>query len=185
MHPSGDPTAEVHPRSERTWAARDVAAAVSDAPGTVTEFLEALTGERVDAAVIAQGVLGASPDNRFALAAGADLVRRSVLLEGRETGLAYIYAETVLAPSRLPVAVVRRLETSRDPIGRVLVDHGVRMRRQPIVGPSPWPGDERAPRPKDAVCFRLYRIIVADEAAIEVAEWFLRPVAEALVAPRR
>lgn len=162
--------------------AAELAAAVRGLPGTVTEYLEALAGEPVDAEVMSQRHARAPAENVFGLAAGAGLVRRTALLKGRSSGRAFVYAGSTMAVERLPAAVLRRLEASREPIGRVLVDQGLQLTREPVGGPpDPSPEGARVVAALGGcVLSRRYRIVVGEEIAIDVSEWFLRAAGEAL-----
>jgi chorismate-pyruvate lyase len=161
----------------------EVRAALSRSRGTVTEFLETLAGERIDADVVSQRAEPAGHDNPLGLGPDAGLLlRRAVLLIGRTSGRPFVYAESTIALGRLPEGVRHRLEQSRDPIGRVLLDHHLRIRREPLAGPlvAPSIGGEIASLVRGASLSRRYRIRIADEPAIVVSEWFLGAVTEAL-----
>jgi chorismate lyase len=164
--------------------AAELAAAVEVLPGTVTEFLEVLAGEVVDAEVLSQHHAPAPADNAFALAAGAELVLRSVLLTGRDSGRPFVYARSTIAAERVPVPVLRRLEQTSEPLGRVLADHGVATRRDPVPGPPvPSPDGERVMGELGgAAVARRYRIACEGTVAIDVSEWFLRVTCDALLA---
>ncbi len=157
-----------------------LAAALRQGTGTVTEFLEQVAGEPIDAEVRAQRAGPARWDNPLGLGAGAELLHRSVLLVGRATGRGYAYAESVIAAARIPVSVRWCLEYSREPIGRVLRDHGVPVRRQPLPGPvAAEDADEAiAILLAQAPLVRRYRIIIGPHPAFAVNEWFLQAVAE-------
>lgn len=131
-----------------------------------------------------QRVDRAEPGHPLGLDVDEELVVRAVLLRGRRTGLAYVYAESSIAPARLPATVRRRLEQSRDPIGRILDDHRLTVERQPLPGAaSPTEADRVvAALLAEAPVSRRYRILVAGRPAFAVDEWFLPP-AEALVHP--
>jgi chorismate lyase len=164
--------------------AAELAAAVRVLPGTVTEFLEVLAGESVDAEVLSQRHVPASADNAFGLAPGADLLTRSVLLTGRVSGRPFVYARSTMATERLPVTVLRRLQETSEPLGRVLVDHGVSTKREPVPEPpAPSPdGDRVVGELGGAALSRRYRIACEGTVAIDVSEWFLRVTCDALVA---
>ena len=151
--------------------------------GTVTEFLEVLAGEAVDAEVLSQRRTRAPADNVFGLAADAELVSRSVLLTGRDSGRPFVYACSTLATERLPAAVLRRLEGTREPLGRVLVDQGIATRREPVAGPpTPLPdGDRLVGELGGAAVARRYRIACDGTVAIDISEWFLRVTCDPLL----
>lgn len=122
--------------------------------------------------------------NPLGLGAGEELLERAVLLRGCRSGRAYVYAESAIAPARLPPAVRRQLEQSRDPIGRVLVDHRVAVRRELLPGPATAnrAGTSLGRLLAGAPLSRRYRILLETGPAFAVDEWFLPPAADALLA---
>jgi chorismate-pyruvate lyase len=152
--------------------------ALQRAKGTVTEFLEYLAGEPIDADILSQNSGPAGNDNSLGLKSEAELVRRIVLLTGRISGRRFVYAETAIAVERLPASARRRLESSRDPIGRVLTKHHLEVRREPLPGPVVATGN--TPRIIDlldrAAHSRRYRITLGSGPAIVVSEWFLQTI---------
>jgi chorismate-pyruvate lyase len=160
----------------------DLAAVLARHRGTVTEFLEHVAGEPVDADIVSQQCGPAVDDDRFGFRPVGDVLSRAVLLTGRATRRRFVYAESAIAAERLPGSVRRRLEASRDPIGRVLADHHLRIRREPLADPVITPGisgDIRALLRGSALA-RRYRIIVGSAPAMVVSEWFLQSVPDAL-----
>lgn len=160
----------------------ELMAALQRTTGTVTEFLEHLAGEPIDADVLSQDAGPAGSDNPLGLVSHAELVRRTVLLTGRTSGRRFVYAESAIAVERLPDAVRQRLELSRDPIGRVLTDHGISVRRDPLAGPVVAVGHAaRIANLLNGVALsRRYRITLGSDTAIVVSEWFLQTVSEAI-----
>jgi len=168
-------------------AAVELTTALQRTTGTVTDFLEHLAGEPVDADIISQDVGPAGNDNSLGLVSDAEMLRRSVLLTGRASGRRFVYAESAIAMGRLPDPVRQRLELSRDPIGRVLTDHSIPVRRDPLAGPVVAVGDTAriAGFLDEAALSRRYRITLRSHAAIVVSEWFLQTVCEALTSGSR
>ncbi|MGA3146790.1 MAG: chorismate pyruvate-lyase family protein [Acidimicrobiales bacterium] len=152
--------------------------------GTVTEWLEHLAGEPIDAVVRHQDMGPALGDDPLGLAPGAPFLQRSVLLTGRGTGLAFVYAESAIAADRLPGSVLSRLQTSRDPIGRVLLDHQLVIRRDLLSDPgaATRADPDVATLLVDGVHSRGYRIVLDGDPVMMVSEWFLGPVSVALTA---
>jgi chorismate-pyruvate lyase len=155
--------------------------------GTVTEFLELLAGEPIDADIRFQKVGPAGGDNPLGLVPDAEVLRRAVLLTGRTTGRTFVYAESAIDAHRLPGPVRRQLETSRDPIGRVLLDHRLAVRREPLAGPvvAKGAGGDITTLLHSAPLSRRYRIILDSAPAMVVSEWFLQPVPDALATRSR
>jgi chorismate-pyruvate lyase len=162
--------------------AAELLTALQRAKGTVTEFLEHLAGEPIDADILSQNAGPAGNDNSLGLESDAELIRRTVLLTGRISGRRFVYAESAIAVERLPASARRRLESSRDPIGRVLTKHRLEVRREPLPGLVVAVGNTA--RIIDlldrAALSRRYRITLGSDPAIVVSEWFLQTVPEAL-----
>lgn len=158
-----------------------LAAVLSYHRGTVTDLVQELAGEAVDADVRAQWSSQARPGNALELDAGTEVLQRTVLLRGRRSGQAFVYAETSIAPTRLPVAVRERLEQSCDPIGRVLSAYRLSVRREPLPGPvdAAYAEASLSGQLAAAPLSRRYRILVGTTPAFAVSEWFLTPAAEA------
>jgi chorismate lyase len=165
----------------------ELATALQRHQGTVTEFLEHLAGEPIDADVRRQKSGPAGTDDLLGLVPSAEVIRRAVLLTGRATGRSFVYAESTIAAGRLPGSVRLRLETSRDPIGRVLLDHHLGVRREDFGGTGPSKGfdGEKVTLLRRAVLSRRYRIILDGAPAMVVSEWFLQSASAALAAHLR
>ncbi len=157
-------------------------AALSRASGTVTAFLEQLVGEPIDARERRHKLVRAEPSNSLRVAEGDPLIFRTAALGGRTSGRVYLYAETVLVASRLPVNVRRRLESSSDPIGRILGEEGITATRQPLGGSA----SGSAPVPPEGVAVgdyllaRTYRLDAEGTPLMMIAEWFLTSLREFL-----
>jgi chorismate-pyruvate lyase len=177
----------IWPGDEDNGSPPVLSAALQRNTATVTEWLEHLSGEPIDADIRHQDAGPAPGDNPLGLAPGAPLMHRAVLLTGRMTRLAFVYAESAIANNRLPAPVPFRLQTSRDPIGRVLLDHHLVVGRDllpgSVVATRADPGV--APLLADAVEARRYRIVIDGVPVMVVSEWFLGPVSIALSAHLR
>ena len=171
--------------------------ALSSHGGTVTQFLEAVAGEPIDAEKLRRLGLPAGASDPLDVPAGRPLVQRAVVLRGRRTGRRFVYAESTIAEDRLPPSVLDELEHSAAPIGRVLTRHGLPVLRRASRRPDDAarcdaPGSEASGtvaevRPRElgsAPLRRAYAILVAGRPAIAVEEWFLPPAVDAL-RPRR
>jgi chorismate-pyruvate lyase len=149
-------------------------AALESTHGTVTNFLEQLVGESVDAQVHHQETVAAPPSNDLEVAEGAPLLQRVATLRGRRTGSPYVYAESVIVTNRLPTGFCLRLESSTDPIGRILHDMGIAITRQNLVGPGGADSrPEGAVNVGDVLFARTYRIDSEQTPLMVITEWFL------------
>jgi chorismate-pyruvate lyase len=156
--------------------------AVLDTPETVTRFLEELTGEAVFADVVRQYPVVLGPDNELRVTAGEHAIRRIVVLKGSATNLAYLYAETVFVAERLPETVRLQLEGTREPIGRILADHGLHpvkasLAREEEVGARP--PEPAATLGSEVVWSRAYRLMIEGSPVFAIHEWFLHSVLDA------
>jgi len=168
--------------TEGSYSVADVVATtLAHGSGTVTELLEHLAGEPIEADILHQQGMPAGVDNPLGLPLDARTMHRAVLLTGRATGRIFVYAESVIATDRLPPAACQRLETSRDPIGRVLVDYHLDVNRQ-WLGTIPaveQPDQRVAGLIRAAVQSRRYCITIDHNPAMMVSEWFLPSVSDA------
>jgi chorismate-pyruvate lyase len=149
---------------------------LAEADGTVTSLLERLVGEPIDAEARGHRVATAASSNNLGVLEGHPLLCRVAELQGRSSGRAYVYAETVLVPSRLPAGVGPRLESSRQPIGRILETEGIRVTREPLAEPdrhamSIW--TDTVPPIEEVLLARTYRIHAGGVPVMVISEWFL------------
>ena len=151
---------------------------------TVTAFLEQLVGEPVDAYERRHVMIKAGTPNFLGVGEGHPLLRRSTVLQGRRSALPYMHAESLLVPSRLPAAFCLQLETTSDPIGRILAKEGIGFTRSPLPRPDRRHGSEfgDAPVPDEHLLARTYRIDVDGVPIMVIGEWFL-PTLESFLGP--
>jgi chorismate-pyruvate lyase len=150
--------------------------ALSRASGTVTTFLEHLVGEPIDAGERCQKTIRAEFSNLLRVAEGHPLIFRTAALRGRTSGRSYLYAETVLVPSRLPANCRQRLESSSDPIGRILEEEGITITREPLGGTEPGSAPvspEVGISVGDYLLARTYRVDAEGTPLMVITEWFL------------
>jgi len=146
----------------------------------VTALLEKLAREPIDADVLFRRPAPLQGSSEFPVDRGTSLLHRAVLLTGRRTGCRYVYAESTLIADRLPLSVRSRLNSTAEPIGRVLVEHGLLFERQPIDG-LPVPGRMGSVVPDvvvGSVFSRRYWIVIDGDVVTLVGEWFLDELVE-------
>ena len=161
--------------------------AVLEDSGTVTHFLEALTGEPLVADVVWQGPSLADADNELGVIRGHSLTHRIAILKGSTSDLRYLYAESSFVPERLADPVRTRLESTSDPIGRVLGTQGMRLIRQPLITTDATVDATVGHRLSmlsglvaEIVWSRRYLLTVDGLPLFKIQEWFLRPVLDAM-----
>ncbi len=166
-------------------AARVVERLLSRPDGTVTALLERVTGESVEADVIAQVAFVPTVRGPLDLEPGDAVVRRRAIVRGAMSRRDYLYAETLFVPDRLPADVPDLLATSNEPIGRVLEARGFGMTRAVLDAPRQRPIVARldpANSVAAAIYARRYRVDSSGVAVMLIDEWFLRDLSVAVLA---
>jgi chorismate-pyruvate lyase len=150
--------------------------ALESTNGTVTSFLEQLVGESIDARDHRHHMIVGPTSNDLAAKEGESLLLRGATLRGRMSGSSYVYAETVMVTSRLPPRFCLRLESSSDPIGRILDEMGIAVTREHLVEPDDFvaPQLNEALKRGDYLLARTYRIDSEPTPLMVVTEWFLK-----------
>jgi chorismate-pyruvate lyase len=151
-----------------------LATALERAGGTVTDLLESVSGERIDALVVAQARGRAGLDSRLGLRPLDPVLERAALLAGHETGRVFAYAESQIAADRLSDDAVRRLLECRDPIGRILTEGGLDPHRQFLDDSAETnaPLESIEPTLARIALTRRSLILVGSKPAVLVSEWF-------------
>jgi chorismate-pyruvate lyase len=151
----------------------DLQRLLRDSPDSVTHLLEKLTGEPVPA----------ESGSGLAVEPGGAVTRRVAVLKGRLTQVAYLSAETMFVPERLPPSARTQLGSTSDPIGSVLAAHGMTVTREDLPEPAQGaPPSVHAGGGCDAdiVWARSYRLRHDGAAVFAIREWFFRSVLDAL-----
>jgi chorismate-pyruvate lyase len=167
------------------WDRRDV---LLGSTGLLTELLEELSGEPIDAERILHESVAIGPDGPIDVDEGHALLHRAALLRGRVTRTPYLYAESLIDCERLPEAVCAQLQHTNTPLGRALVAQGLEFRRAILGGPRrhPMSSDEQLlDLIRSADTTRSYRILIDDAAVIAVDEWFLPAALHTSVPPTK
>jgi len=107
--------------------------------GTVTKILEAYFGEGIEVRRIGQSVeVLEEADEWLEAKRGEQIVVRSVMLVGRDTGRFYTYAKSRIVLSRLSARMQDGLDDKLIGLGRILLDAAAEVRRECL-----WYGRER------------------------------------------
>jgi 2-polyprenyl-6-methoxyphenol hydroxylase-like FAD-dependent oxidoreductase/chorismate-pyruvate lyase len=102
--------------------------------GTITPLLEACTGEPMHAVRLSQTVEPCGRcDPQLELDARQPVLRRTVLVQGRRSGIDYLYAESVIALERISARLRDELLLTDHPIGTMLRDHRVETFKEVLV----------------------------------------------------
>jgi chorismate-pyruvate lyase len=146
--------------------------------GTVTKFIEAYRLDPVESVLLTQQTQTMETDHPWLdLPAGSEVVSRQVLLRGRYSSTIYAYAVSLLAPQRLPAALLQDLAIEPAGIGRVLLNSQIENRREIL-----WYGREHLPRLPEQISrytgndfiSRTYRIMTQGQPVMLISEKFPR-----------
>ncbi len=157
------------------------------ADGTVTTLLEACTGEPIVTRTTRQAgpatldrMLAATgrwwhPDAQLLELAPADrLIARRVTLRGACSGVAYVLAESLVVPDRLPTVIGNRLLRAGASLGRLLAARQLETRRVVLHIVAVRAGeacDHLGVRPSATLARRTYTIVVGQRTVAAVTEW--------------
>ncbi|GMW07919.1 MAG: chorismate pyruvate-lyase family protein [Gammaproteobacteria bacterium] len=184
-HREFDPLARVYvAQAARPAAIEPVEAAALEAlqrallviDGTVTQFIEAWALEPVDVLRLDQHELRLTEaDPWLALDAGADVMRRQVMLCGAQSGRFFAWADSRIATGRIDADLRRGLQSEGGGIGRILIDAGLESRREPLWFGRDRPADvppEVSARHPGEFLVRSYRLLVAGRPLMLITERF-------------
>ncbi len=157
--------------------------------GTVTTLLESCTGEPILTRATRQSgpapldelrsAVGRwwHPDTRIlGLAATERLIARRVTLTGARSGVAYVAAEALVVPDRLPELLAHQLSRAGASLGRVLAECRLETRREVLDIATVLAGsvgDQLGVAPDTALLRRTYTIEVGRHAVSAVTEWLV------------
>ena len=144
--------------------------------GTLTHMLEAYADEPIEVEKLFQAYDTATErDAALALARGARVLRRRVVLRGRHSGRNLLYAEAVVAVERVSASFLDDLMRTDKPLGVLLRDHRTETLREILaVGfePAGSSGVHFGIGPDDEAVFRTYRVVAATHPIIAITERF-------------
>jgi len=145
--------------------------------GTVTHMLEAYAGEPIEVVKLFQEYdTAGEADAPLELGDGeAKVLRRRVLLRGRETRTNLLYAEVAVASERVDPAFLDGLVSTDKPIGTLLTESRTETFREILTAGQEQAGPCGPPFGIDvsaAVIFRTYRILAHDRPIILITEKF-------------
>jgi chorismate-pyruvate lyase len=159
------------------------------ADGTVTTLLEACTGEPIvtrttrqtgpgthDRLREAPGCWWHPNARRLQLAPTERLIARRVTLRGARSGTAYVLAESLVAPDRLPDRVADRLQRAGASLGRLLIAGLLDTRRdvQHITTVRAGAAGEHLDvAPTATLARRTYNIVGGQRTIAAVTEWLV------------
>jgi chorismate-pyruvate lyase len=157
------------------------------ADGTVTTLLEACTGEPIgtrttrqagpatlDLLLAATGAWWHPNSGLLELARAERVIARRAILAGARSRVAYVLAESLVVPGRLPGACAERLMRGGASLGRLLLADALETRREllQIIGVRAGEASDALGVAASAtVARRTYRIVIRGRAVAAVTEW--------------
>ena len=147
--------------------------------GTVTRTLEAFTGEEIKCVKLDQafGALGSQvgEDRNLESEAGDTVIRRTILLRGRQSLTNYVHAHSTVLVDRVPVTMVYGMIYTSKPVGLLLAEDRVETTREILAAGEEPAGAHGAffnVSPDEPMISRTYRIIVGRRPALLITERF-------------
>ncbi|HEV2760174.1 MAG TPA: chorismate pyruvate-lyase family protein [Acidimicrobiales bacterium] len=143
--------------------------------GTVTHILEAYADEPIDVVKLLQEIDTPKACDAHLLLSDGKVLRRRVLLRGRQSLRTLLYAEAVVAIERVDPAFLRGLLETDEPIGVLLAEHRTETFREILeVGREPAGscGAHFAADASSELIFRTYRILAGQQPVILITEKF-------------
>ena len=144
--------------------------------GTVTEILEAYTGESMRLIKLFEEVVALDADlPGLELAAGQPVLRRRILLQGKMSLTNFLYADSYVALDRLDDWMRRGLLESHKPIGFLMQERKLETFRE-ILACGREVADGLAPyfnvSETDGMIWRTYRVFSAGQPIMLITEKF-------------
>jgi chorismate-pyruvate lyase len=152
--------------------------------GTVTDVLEAYASEPIRVVKLAQSFdVADSERGELDMPSTERVLRRSILLQGVESGTNFVYADSVLTPDHLHPEVLEGLLVSEKPLGRLIAEHRIETFREILAlgfEPAGTCAEYFNVDPRTKLVFRTYRIMVGQRPVVRITEkfpvtWFQSP----------
>ncbi|NEP84210.1 MAG: DUF98 domain-containing protein [Okeania sp. SIO3B3] len=144
--------------------------------GTLTEMLEVYLAEKIHLVKLSEQTFTLTETNApLDLTAGTEVIERKILLQGKISRNNWIYAQSLLVPSRLDPHFRERLLQSREPMGRLWLEHKLETFKE-IIDTAREPALDIAThfkiRPEDRLLSRTYRLFSNRQPIIMITEKF-------------
>ncbi len=143
--------------------------------GTVTHILEAYAGEPITVVKLSEfSEWWDGADGELALEPGDRVLRRTVLLTGKRTSRAFIYAESVIT-DRVGSDLLYDLVTGDTPIGKILARSRLETFRELLDygrEPAGAAGAHLGVEATDMLIWRRYRVLARQKPIMMITEKF-------------
>lgn len=144
--------------------------------GTVTEILEAQFYEQINLVKLFQETRITNIDIPYLdIKSGTEVLVRKILLQGKDSGENYIYAESILVPEHLSTSLQEGLHSTDKPIGRLMIEAKTETFRE-ILSCKSESADDLAKhfsvKNNSTLISRTYRIFSDQKPIILITEKF-------------
>jgi chorismate-pyruvate lyase len=144
--------------------------------GTVTDMLEAYLLEQIRIVKLAERLMPSPIDNHYMeFGAGTEIIDRKVLLQGKISRKNFIYAESVIVPSRLEPAFQKELLETKTPIGKIWIEQRVETFKEikdSALEASQDLSEYFLIAPSDKLLSRTYCVYTNNQAVMMITEKF-------------
>ena len=152
------------------------------ADGTVTRILEARSRQRIQSIKLGQSICTLHADHALLSApVGTTIIRRRVVLRGKDTPIDYAEAESLIASHRLPQQMVDEIESGDESLGRLLHQFKIEVRRELLFFGIEKQNTEFNTEDQfkgSKLLSRTYRILSKDQPLMVIEEKFPMDEAE-------
>ena len=144
--------------------------------GTVTDMLEAYLFEQMRIIKLSERILPLPSDNPYmSLKAGTEIINREILLQGKISRKNFIYAESVIVPSRLTPQFQNALIETKTPIGKIWIEQRVETFKEIKDSALEMAQDLSGYfliSPSDKLLSRTYCVYTNEQAVMMITEKF-------------
>jgi chorismate-pyruvate lyase/acyl carrier protein len=144
--------------------------------GTVTEILEAFSGESIRVVKLHQDVINLERAvASLELPWGEPVLRRSILLQGHMSLVNFLYADSIIALDRLTEGVRDGLLNSKKGIGMLILEHRIETFKEILdcgIEPASGLAQYFQVEPEASIIHRTYRMLSGGRPIMVITEKF-------------
>jgi chorismate-pyruvate lyase len=144
--------------------------------GTLTKMIELYIGELLHVVKLSERtIVLPQPIASLQIQPGQSVIERKILLQGMVQAQNWLYAESLIIPDRLEPSFKERLLHSREPIGKLWIEHRTETFRE-ILASFREPADKLASyfaiAPEEHLLCRSYRVFSNRQPIMLITEKF-------------
>lgn len=146
------------------------------ADGTLTNLLEIFMGEPIAISKLSEKTISVTEDILpLDIKVGTEIIKRQILLKGKTSQCAYLYAESIIVPNRIEEKFIEELTKSHTPIGELWVKYKTEAFKEIVTYAWEKAGDLCncfGIREEDKLLSRTYRVLINRKPSIIITEKF-------------